>query len=353
MKILIVGLGSIGQRHARSLRELLGSDVELLAFRQTYRRLEISDSLEARPDVDLEALYGITAYDSLANALAEGPTATLVCTPNHLHLPIALEAARAGSHLFIEKPVAHRLAGLEELQREVRKLDLVCMVGYHLRFHPALDRLRALCRDGALGTLLSCWFDFGEHMPFWHRYEDYSQTFMAREEQGGGVVMTQIHDLDAIYSLFGLPETVYATGGRSGALDIDAEDHVTAILSYQSSSAPFSVVLNQDCLRYPPVRMYSIRGTKGCVEWDYYANVVSLTDFDGRPRTLYSDPSLQRNTLFLAEMEHFLNCIHKREQPRVPLHEGIDSLRMALSIKESLKTGRRVSLCELDDSWKS
>lgn len=353
MKILIAGLGSIGQRHARSLRRLLGDEVELLAFRQERHRLEITDSLEVRPDRDLEAIYGITPFYSLEDALAAKPTATLVCTPNHLHVPIALEAAKAGSHLFIEKPVSHNLAGLKALRDKVRKRDLVCLVGYHLRFHPALRRLQALYREGAFGRLLSCSFDFGEHMPFWHRYEDYSRTFMAREEQGGGVVMTQIHDIDAIYSLFGMPDSVYATGGRSGALEIDAEDHVTAILHYRSSLEPFSVVLNQDCLRYPPVRTYAIRGTKGCAQWDYYRNEVVLTEFDQVPRIVYSDASFQRNTLFLDEMRHFLNCIQGQEIPVVSLGEGTESLRIALSIKESLNTQQRMPVCGLDGSWKS
>jgi len=344
MKILIVGLGSIGQRHARSLRRLLGTDAELIAFRQRKAALEITDTLEARPTEDLEAIYGITSYHSLDQALAQRPVATLVCTPNHLHMPVALAAAKAGSHLFIEKPVSHTLAGLDALEEEVDQRGLSCLVGYHLRFHPGLQKLQELRLAGAFGQILSCSFDFGEHMPFWHRYEDYAETFMAREEEGGGVVMTQIHDIDAIFSLFGRPERVYATGGRSGTLRMDAEDHATAVLDYELPSGSFSVVLNQDCLRYPPVRKYSIRGTKGCAEWDYYRNVVTLTEFDQAARVVYSDDALERSSLFLTEMEHFLNCIEGREHPVVPLSEGVESLRIALTVKQSLKERKCLSI---------
>jgi len=353
LKILIVGLGSIGQRHVRSLRHLLGDEVELLAFRQKGNTLEITDSLDVRPDQDLEAIYRIKSYTDLDAALAEQPIATLVCTPNHLHMPIALAAAKAGSHLFIEKPVSHNLAGLQELRDEIDRRGLVCLVGYHLRFHPALRQLQAFHRDGAFGQILSCSFDFGEHMPYWHRYEDYAQTFQAREKEGGGVVMTQIHDIDAIYSLFGLPDHVYATGGQTSTLRMDAEDHVTAILQYRSSEGDFSVVLNQDCLRYPPVRTYSIRGTKSCAEWDYYRNVLQVTAFDQKPYEHYSDAGFERRTLFHDEMRHFLNCIHGRETPIVPLEAGMDSLRIALTIKASLKNQQRMAVCEVDGSWKS
>jgi predicted dehydrogenase len=340
MKLLVVGLGSIGQRHVRCLRQLCGDGVELLAFRQRGLDLEITEDLQAREGVSLEKRYGICSFTRLDDALAEGPKAALVCTPNHLHVPVALELARAGLHLFIEKPLSHSWDGVEALGAELDRQGLVCCVGYHLRFHPAVQRIDGMLREGALGPMVGAHFDFGEYMPFWHRYEDYAETFMAKADQGGGVTLTQIHDLDIVYALFGLPETVYSVGGRTGKLKMDAEDHVASVLGYGTDGNRFAVSLTQDCLRDPPIRKYSIDGTEGSLVFDYFKNEISHIKFDSRPEVIYSDDRFKRNDLFLAQMAHFLACVRGEERPRVGLQDGAGSLKIALAIKESLRWQR-------------
>ncbi len=337
MKLLVVGLGSIGQRHVRCLRQSCGDSVELLAFRQRGLDLEITEDLQAREGVSLEERYGIRSFTRLEDALAEGPEAALVCTPNHLHVPVALELAKAGLHLFIEKPLSHSWEGVEALGAELERRRLVCCVGYHLRFHPALQRMVGMVRDGALGPMVGAHFEFGEYMPFWHRYEDYAETFMAKADQGGGVTLTQIHDIDIVYVLFGLPKTVFSVGGSTGKLKIDAEDHVTSVLGYEEDGNRFAVSLKQDCLRYPPVRKYSIDGTDGSLVFDYFRNEVAYSRFNSRPEIIYSDGGFKRNDLFVAQMAHFLACIRGEERPRVGLRDGAGSLKIALAIKESLR----------------
>ena len=267
MKLLVVGLGSIGQRHVRCLRELCGTELELIAFRQRGWNLEITPDLQARKDVSLESRYGIRSFYQLDQALAENPVAALVCTPNHLHIPIATELAEAGLDLFLEKPVSHSLEGIEHLNRVLTEKDRICCVGYQLRFHPGIQQMLEMVQGGDLGKIFSAHFDFGEHMPFWHRYEDYSETFMAREAEGGGVTLTQIHDIDIVYALFGLPGTAYASGGSTGTLKMDAEDHVSSVLTYRHGDTPATVTLTHDCLRYPPRRSYrfTVRRDRCCL----------------------------------------------------------------------------------------
>ena len=107
MRFLVVGLGGIGQRHVRNLRTLLGSDVEILA----YRVRRDSPTLTRQPERGARCKTSrrstdIRVFDDLDAALAERPDAVLVCNPSSLHLPVALKAARAGCALFIEKPLS-------------------------------------------------------------------------------------------------------------------------------------------------------------------------------------------------------------------------------------------------------
>ncbi len=344
MRLLVVGLGSVGQRHVRCLRELYGNDVQLIAFRQKRLNREITPDLQARENVSLEALYNIKSYDRLEDALAQQPAAALVCTPNHLHLEWAQQLADAGVHLFIEKPVSHNLVGIERLQQTVSDKRLICMVGYQLRFHPGIAQMEKLLREQTLGTIIGAHFDFGEYMPYWHRYEDYAMTFHARRAEGGGVTLTQIHDIDIVLAMFGLPQSVYCVGGNSGTLEIDAEDHASSLLTYGGNGGSFAVALTHDCLRYPPRRTYAIDGTNGSLRFDAYANTLQWTPFDGVPETVYEDPTFPRQGLFLSQMKHFIQCLRGERQPRVDLHTGVESLRIALAIKESMKCNQQIAL---------
>ena len=96
MKVLIIGLGSIGQRHVRNLRALLGDRVEFLAYR--VRRLQhvVTPALEADESHNIEREYGIRVFDTLDSALAAGPQAAFICNPSSMHVPAALACVRAG-----------------------------------------------------------------------------------------------------------------------------------------------------------------------------------------------------------------------------------------------------------------
>ena len=343
MKLLVVGLGSIGQRHVRCLRQLYGERIEILAYRQRGRQLEITPDLRGR-EACLEDLYGIRSFRALDEALAQEPHAALVCTPNHLHVPLATRLAEAGLDLFLEKPVSHTLEGIAELQERLEAQGRICCVGYQMRFHPAVEHMIGAVRAGALGDVYAGHVDFGEHMPYWHRYEDYSETFMARAAEGGGVTLTQIHDLDLILALFGAPDAVWASGGNTGVLRMDAEDHVSSVLTYRRQGRPLVVSLDQDCLRYPPRRTYELRGDLGTLHFDAYRNEVTRVPFDGQAAVEYADASFQRNELFVRQMRHFVACVRREETPRVDLAAGVTSLRMALAVRESMASGREVRL---------
>lgn len=332
MKILVAGLGSIGQRHVRNLRTLLGDDLELTAYRVRRTSPVIGADFSADDGADLESAYGIRAFDDLGAALADAPDAVFVTNPNSLHIPVALAAARAGIALFIEKPVSHDLEGVAELIEEVERRKLPCLVAYQLRFHPGYRLLAQLLDDGWFGNLLGARIEFGEHLPDWHPYEDYREMHVARSDQGGGVLLAQIHDLDLVYALFGMPARVFAVGGKLSTLDVDVEDTASVLLD-----CGVPVHVHQDFVQRPPVRTYEVIGEDGKAVWDHYAGTVTLQRAASEPEV--RSVAIDRNELFLDELRHFLACIEGSESPVVDLRAGVDSLRIALAAKRSLETG--------------
>lgn len=341
MKVLMIGLGGIGQRHLRNLHTRLGDRLEVLAYRVRRTTPVLTDKLQVEPgEPSLEERYRIRVFDDLDAALAQRPDAAFVCNPSSLHVPVALAAARAGCHLFVEKPLSHDLADVDALVEAVHSRGLVGLVAYQLRFHPCLQHVKALLDRQAIGRVVAVRAEVGEHLPSWHPYEDYRQMYASRRDQGGGVVLSQIHELDYIYWLFGYPRRLYAVGGQLTRLEVDVED--VASLLMDCGGVPVS--LHQDYIQLPPSRTLQIVGDAGKILVDFRALTVESFDAQGTSAGVKTFPDFERNQLFLDELDHFLACIAGQETPLVSLRDGARSLRMALAAKESLATGRLVEL---------
>ena len=348
MKILFCGLGGIGQRHLRNLRQLLGDELQVHAYRVRGQRIKLRDNLTVDEGADLERDYAIVVHHDLAEALAEKPAAALICNPNSLHVPVALECVRAGVPVFMEKPLASDLAGIDQLLAEVEQRRLPFHVGYNFRFHPGLQRLKALLESGFFGRVLSVRSEIGEYLPNWHRYEDYRQMYAARADQGGGVVLSQIHEMDLIYWFFGLPRSIVTHGGQLSHLEIDVEDTASSLMRCDNAMGSFPILLHQDYLQRPPVRCFKIVGDAGYAEIDLLANRLSVYGADGELSEENDFAGFVRNDMFLAQARHFLDCVNGSATPQVSLHDGLQSLRLALAALRSLKEGREVALSEVN-----
>jgi predicted dehydrogenase len=344
MKVLFVGLGGIGQRHARNLRALLQDGVEIHAYRTRRLTQTLTDQLEIEPQVNLEEKYNIIVHGDLDEALAVGPRAAFICNPSSLHMPVALKAAAAGCHLFVEKPLSHNLEHTDELVKLVRDKHLVGLVAYQLRFHPCVVRLRAIVEEGLIGHVLAARVEVGEYLPGWHRYEDYRQMYASRADLGGGVILSQIHEFDYLYWLFGLPRRVFTVGGHYSSLDINVEDVASSVMEFQYRGRPVAVQIHQDYVQRPPSRGTMILGDSGKVVVDFRG--LSLTRYDdtGAVAEHQDYTGLQRNQLFLDEMAHFLACLRGEATSIVSIADGAQSLRMALAARHSIDTGKVVEL---------
>ncbi|WP_061241450.1 Gfo/Idh/MocA family protein [Ectopseudomonas composti] len=348
MKILFCGLGGIGQRHLRNLRQLLGDELQVHAYRVRGQRIKLRDNLTVDEGADLEHDYAIVVHHDLAEALAEKPDAAFICNPNSLHVPVALGCVRAGVPVFMEKPLASDLVGIDQLLAEVEQLRLPFHVGYNFRFHPGLQRLKALLDSGFFGRLLSVRSEIGEYLPNWHRYEDYRQMYAARADQGGGVILSQIHEMDLIYWFFGLPRSIVTHGGQLSHLEIDVEDTASSLMRCDGAVGSFPILLHQDYLQRPPVRCFKIVGDAGYAEIDLLANRLRVYGAEGELSEENDFPGFVRNDMFLAQARHFLDCVNGSATPQVSLHDGLQSLRLALAALRSLKEGREVALSEVN-----
>ena len=162
MRIMIVGLGSIGMRHARNFKSLgvdhlIGCD--LLEERRQKFASEISGEI----------------VSTLEKGLRKKPELVVIASPNRFHLEQAEASARNGCHLFIEKPVSHTLDGLDDLLALVEEKSLFAHVGSNWKFHPAFKTMKKIINEGSLGKITGAQVIAGQWLPDWHPWEDYRQ----------------------------------------------------------------------------------------------------------------------------------------------------------------------------------
>jgi predicted dehydrogenase len=319
MKFAIVGCGSIGQRHIRTLLSL-GHNV--IAYnRNAERRAEVREK------------FGIQVYDNLEKLLSASADAAIICSPNSMHIQHAVQSARAGLHLFIEKPLSHNLDGIETLRKEVRERNLLVHVGSNMRFHLGPAKIKSELENGTVGQPLWAFLWGGMYLPDWHPDEDYRLMYSSQKQLGGGVVLDFIHEQDLIIWLFGIPDIIAAMTNRSGWLEIETEDTADAILKYSNG---LQVNLHMDYLQKPDQRGIRIIGTKGSIEWDHIKQHVEISDIESGIIKKYPHPNgYCKQDMYLTQMKYFIECLTFRKHSTSGLESAACALQLALDIKRS------------------
>lgn len=337
MKFLIAGFGSIGRRHLRNLRALGETDVVL--YRTHHSTL---------PD---DEINGLPVETSLAAALSHRPDAVIIANPTALHLDVALPAAQAGCHILMEKPVSHSLEGLEPLAAALERGGGKLLVGFQFRFHPGLRQVQTWLAGGAIGRPYSFRAHWGEYLPNWHPWEDYRQSYAARPELGGGVILTLTHPLDYLRWLLGEVTGLWASAGTVGDLGISVVDSAEIGLQFGKGLAG---TLHLDYLQRPPTHTLEISGTQGTIRWDN-ASYPDEGNATGSVRLYQAQAGggdwqefplpqgFDRNDLFLDELRHFLRVMQNHEQPVCTLADGAWALRLALAAHQSAESGQKIS----------
>jgi predicted dehydrogenase len=329
-RCLFVGLGGIGQRHLRNLRALLGDSVEVVAYRVRRERQTLDDNLQVVPGVDLEQKYGVSTC----------PDVVFVTNPSSLHVPVALAAARQGCHLFIEKPLSHSLDHVNELAALCDERKLVTCVAYQLRYHPGFLRMQERLSAKAVGKLLSVRAEVGEYLPGFHPYEDYRRMYASKSALGGGVTLSQIHEIDYLCALFGTPRRVFSMGGHVSSLEIDVDDVAVSLLEFpRADGGPLFVELHQDFVQRPAQRSLTAVGERGKLVWSLSGRYFEHSDESGKVIERQSYADFPRNQAFLDELANFFGCVIRGEQCTPSLRDGALSLEVAVALLASQVEG--------------
>ena len=319
MDALIIGLGSIGTRHINNLY-LLGME-RLSALRKRNNPFP--------KDVPKDVKY----YSNYDEALQNPSDVVVIANPTAMHVPYAQKALKAGCHVYLEKPVSHSLDGVDRLLELQQNKNCVVQVGCQLRCHPQLVKIKEWIDSGKLGAIYSVAADCGEYLPGWHPWEDYRISYAARNDQGGGVILTMIHEIDYLYWIFGPMTVEHSMGGNLTSLEIDVED--TALIALRDNK-DIPIHLRMDYWRRPPVRTLNIVAEKGEISWDYYKGELLLySKGECVDKNILSE-DWNRNELFLYLMKNFLDAVNGKRFVCSPLSDGFEVLKLAVAAKDRI-----------------
>ncbi len=331
MKILIAGLGSIGRRHLRNLRDL---NIEELVLLRSGRATLSDDELAGFP----------TERDITEALQRHQPDAVVVSNPTSLHLDVAIPAAEVGCHLLLEKPISHTMERVPILANIVQQKNLKVLTGFQFRFHPGLQHIKQLLDSDGIGAVTSVEAHWGEYLPGWHPWEDHRAGYAAREDLGGGVLLTLCHPFDYLRWLIGEIQSVSAMTAQQGGLNIQVEDTANTMFRFENGALG---TVHLDYIQRPPTHTLQITGQHGRILWDntdgevhWYQDKTETWQTE----TFHKGPNgFDRNTLFLQEMKHFIDCIENDTDPCVNLTDGIAALQLVLAAKASSSQQREIT----------
>ncbi len=275
MKALFVGLGSIGCRHIKNLKQLR-PDIEIEAIRSSNRTL---------PE-EIECLLSKQHFD--ATSLSGEFDLCFITNPTHLHLKALEQTAPFAKSYFIEKPIF-------EDQHEFPFTDnRPVYIAAPLRHTSLFNKLAELLKDEkCLAVRAIC----SSYLPEWRPGTDYTKCYSAIKEYGGGVKLDLIHEWDYIKALFGEPEQLHCISGNISELDINSEDYAI----YIATCKGIPITLHLDYFGRKFSRKCEVICDKGTISAGFNSGIIKHYALG------WIDCREDANTKYLAEMQHYLD----------------------------------------------
>lgn len=325
--LAIVGCGHIAVKHAQAIKEISGCRLAAVFNNNSERGKEFADR------------YGALFYNDYPAMLANPEIDVVcICTPSGLHAMQGIQAARAGKHVLVEKPMALSLADADELINTCKEAGVKLAVVYQNRCKPVIKELRRAIEEGSFGRL-----SHGNATVRWNRNDDYYAQAPWRGTAGadGGVLLNQaIHNIDLLQWMMGPVESVFAyTATR--LRNIETEDVGVGVLKFTSGALG---VIEAAATIYPAnlEESFNIFGAKGTVViGGVTASKVETWSFEQSRPMLEEDnkPTGHRDVI-----EDLLDAIGNDRDPLVDGTEGRKSLALVLALYESASKGLPVKI---------
>ncbi len=317
-RLLIVGLGSIGERHVR-------------CFQTTQRaQLSVCDTNDALLRTVADRYHVQNAFHDFDEALNTTFDAVVIATPAHLHIPMATQAAKAGCHLLIEKPLSVDYAGVDELLTVMEEKRITAMVAYVMRSHPALSAMRTAIQAGRFGEPLHLYATCGQHFPTYR--PAYRDIYYRDRATGGGAIQDALtHVVNAAQWLVGPADRLVADAAHQSLPGVAVEDTVNVLARHGRVLASYAYNQHQA----PNELTITVVCERGTARFEYHLARWSWLTTPDTPWNHESLDGLERDTIFTRQAATFLDALEGKQQPPCTVAEAMGTLRANLAILKS------------------
>ncbi len=320
-RLLVIGTGSIGERHVR-------------CFLNTNRAIvgicEINDKLRE----EVATKYKVCgSFLALEDALKSNWDAAVVATPAHTHIPIALKLAKAGIHLLIEKPLSTNIQGIAELGKTITANSLVAVVAYVYRAHPVLSAMKIALDSGRFGKVLQLVAVCGQNFRFYR--PAYRDTYYGDRSRGGGAIQDALtHILNASEWLVGPISRLCCDAEHKALPGVEVEDTVNLICRHGEVMGNYSLNMYQA----PNEITITVVCEKGTLRFELHKNRWRWMVEPGDNWHDEAAASMERDDWFMLQENAFLDVLEGKAKPLCTIEQAHQTLKVQLAAMESADT---------------
>lgn len=317
---LVVGLGSIGRRHAHNLRAY-APDARFTFVRHGGDGDGFGAEFDAR------------VVGGLVDALDEPIDLAVVATPSADHIAVLPDLIARACPLLVEKPVVTTLDECDAIDRAlIDAPPAVRAAGFNLRHLGSLRALRAAVTDGHLGDPVRADLVAGQWLPSWRPNADYRASYSAHQDRGGGVELDLCHEFDAARWLFGELDVAFSAAGRLSGLDLHSNDTSVSVLRGRDGTSPL-VTVSLDYVSRPRVRRYEVVLQDGRIVWDLDGVLEEHTEQGSRTLAV-EDTAFDVPATYVDLVRSVMRSVETGADEGVQtLSDGVASTRLALAVR--------------------
>ena len=325
MHFLIIGVGSIGERHLRNFLRIDGVRCSIA---------EISDHTREKIAGEYKVEASYSDYREADLASFDG---VVICVPANLHVAIATEVVKAGTHVLSEKPLSMSLDGVDELKQLRDQKGTIVSVAFTLRTDPIFSEVKDWVDAADFGKTRVVNYYSGQYWP--RMRKDYPPQYAQRRETGGGAIPDHlVHLVNFFEWMFGPTAEVAAKQWNLKLDDIATEDSGYQILRFSGGQVAFLGLCLFQRDTVSKLQVIADDGTAVMLHDSESLNIFS--DATGK-WTNGKAHRMDRDDVFRLQAQHFIDCIEGRAIPRCTVEEGEQTLRTVLTALESSDTDGR------------
>ena len=324
---LIIGCGSIGERHLR-------------CFQKTGRCSVAACDTNPTLLATIKERYGVEVFASLDAALAEARfDSVVICTPAHLHLPIAIKLLNLRLHVFIEKPLAIDTALVPQVREAIAQAQRFVAVAYVYHLMPWVANAREFLKQGELGKVLHVSSISGQHFPTFR--PAYRDIYYTRHELGGGAIQDALtHLVNAVEWLIGPCTRVYCDAAHQALEGVTVEDTVKVTSRHGQVLVSFAMTQFQT----PNENTLLIHCENGSVKIETNHQRWGVMRRGDTDWTWHQTPPQERDDMFIAQANAFLDGVEGRDTPLCTFEEAVQTLKFNQAALRSAATGAAIEI---------